>query len=266
VEEAQPMSLKLSARLRREVARFLWPPAFDPPPPLPPALPPGTTYAGDGLITQNNSDFLEDERFMKAYAAGKATGSWGDWDLHWRAFVICWAAKRALAIPGDYVECGVNRGGFSRMLADYVGLAAFPDKKLYLVDTYCGFPERDRAAAREKGIGERYSESYEAVKQTFAPFPNAVLIRGAVPDILEEVPARRVCYLSIDLNTVEPSIAAAAHFWPLMSPGGVILLDDYGFVFFRDQKIAFDAFAATIGVEILMLPTGQGLLIKPCAA
>ncbi|MFL6863197.1 MAG: TylF/MycF/NovP-related O-methyltransferase [Allosphingosinicella sp.] len=257
------MSFSLSARLRREVARFLWPPAFAAP--LPPPLPPGTTYAGDGLITQNNSDFLDDPRFRRAYAAGEATGSWRGHALHWRAYVICWAATRALSVPGDFVECGVNRGGFSRMLADYVGLDAFPDRKLYLVDTFCGLPERDLPGAAGKGLEGFYAECHDDVLRTFADVPNAVVIRGLVPEILPDVPARTVCYLSIDLNTVEPSVAALAHFWPLMSPGAVAVLDDYGFVNFRDQKQAFDLFAAGLGVEILMLPTGQGLLIKPPA-
>jgi hypothetical protein len=254
------MSLSRSARLRRHIARWLWPPAFGPALPLP-----GLTYAGDGLFSQNNSDFMQDERFLAAYALGKATGSWRDHDLHWRAFVICWAATRARSLPGDYVECGVNRGGFSRMMAEYVGLAELPDKKLYLVDTYCGLPERDLPAAAGKGIEGLYAECHDAVVETFSAFPNAVVIRGVVPEILPEVPVQRACYLSIDLNTVEPSIAAAAYFWPLMAPGAVMVLDDYGFVNFRDQKVAFDAFAASLGEEILMLPTGQGLLFKPCA-
>jgi O-methyltransferase len=81
--------------------------------------------------------------------------------------------------------------------------------------------------------------------------------------VLPEVAAERVCYLSIDLNCVGPSIEAAERFWPLMSPGAVMVLDDYGFQLFRDQKEAFDLFAERIGVRILLLPTGQGLLIKP---
>jgi O-methyltransferase len=73
---------------------------------------------------------------------------------------------------------------------------------------------------------------------------------------------RRICYLSIDLNCVEPSIAAADHFWPLMTAGAAMILDDYGFAGFLDQKTAFDAWARRTGVEILTLPTGQGLVLK----
>jgi len=257
------MSFSLSARLRRRIAKALWPPAFAPPSRQPPPLPPALTYAGDGLFTQNNSDFLADERFRRAYAAGKATGSWWDHDLHWRAYVICWAAQRGAMLAGDYVECGVHRGGFSRMLAEYVDLAAMLAKKLYLVDTYCGVPDRFRSAAQGSDLDGLYAESYGDVVRTFAPYPNAVVVRGTIPEILPEVRPAQVCYLSIDLNCVGPSIAAVEHFWPLMAAGAVAVLDDYGFVNFRDQKRAFDAWAERIGTEILMLPTGQGLLIKP---
>lgn len=252
------MAFSQSARLRRRIARFLWPPAFVDQP-----LPQGATYFGDGLMTAQNCDFLSDERFRRAYRAGKATGSWWDHDLEWRAHVICWAAQRGLALGGDYVECGVHRGGFSRMLADYVDLARRPEKKLHLIDTYRGVPHQFRSAEDGDLLDGLYTDSYADVLRTFADLPNAVVIRGTIPDILPDVRPERVCYLSIDLNCVEPSIAAADHFWPLMSSGAAMILDDYGFPGFLDQKLAFDEWARRRDVEILSLPTGQGLVLKP---
>jgi O-methyltransferase len=149
------------------------------------------------------------------------------------------------------------------MLADYIDLAAHPEKKLYLIDTYCGLPQRFISPGQESMLQSLYPDSYAEVAETFKPFPNTVLMRGVIPDILPEVRPKSVCYLSIDLNCVEPSIAAAEHFWPLMSAGAAMLLDDYGFMVFSDQKEAFDAWSEREGVEILTLPTGQGLLIKP---
>jgi hypothetical protein len=266
------MTLSLSGRLRRRIARSLWPSAFEPPPapqpppapaPEPPSRPAWATYMGDGLATAHNSDFLDNERFRRAYAAGKATGSWWHYDVHWRAYVVCWAARCGLSLEGDYVECGVYRGGYSRMLADYVDLAARPDKKLYLVDTYSGVPKRFISQGHEAWLETLYPDSHADVIRTFADLPNAVIVPGMIPEVLAQVRPESVCYLSIDLNCVEPSISAAEHFWPLMSAGAAIVLDDYGFAVFHDQKVAFDAWAARQGVEILTLPTGQGLLIKP---
>ena len=42
------------------------------------------------------------------------------------------------------------------------------------------------------------------------------------------------------MNITEPEIEAANYFWDKMVPGGVIILDDYGFTAHINQKHAFD--------------------------
>lgn len=246
-----------SARLRFKLAQLLWPHVSAVPIPLNP------TYNRDGLLTEHGSDFLEDELFRRSYAAGKATGSWWHHDLEWRAYVVCWAAWRGRSLPGDFVECGVHRGGYSRMIAEYVGLDQLPQKKLRMFDTFSGIPERYLDARSAQAFAGVYGDCYAEVVQTFARYENAIVVRGVVPDVLPAAHVEGVCFLSIDLNCVEPSIAAAEYFWPRMARGAAMVLDDYNFRFFADQKAAFDVFAEEIGVEILSLPTGQGILIKP---
>lgn len=223
----------------------------------------GASSRTDGLITFHDADFLQDPRFQEAYRAGKATGSWADQDIEWRAYIACWAAEKGKTLEGDYVECGVNRGGLSRTVMHYVNFASMPEKKFYLLDTYCGFPEEHREHAAHWNRDE-FTECFAEAVQTFAPFPNAVLVRGKVPDTLTQVPAQRICYLSIDMNVMEPEIAAARFFWDKLSSGAVMLLDDYGFgEAYRRQKEAFNLFAKERGVPILLLPTGQGMILKP---
>ena len=65
------------------------------------------------------------------------------------------------------------------------------------------------------------------------------------------------------MNNTAPEIAAAEHFWDRLVPGGIIVLDDYGWRKQINQKIAFDRFAEARNVNVLSLPTGQGLLMKP---
>lgn len=50
----------------------------------------------------------------------RETGSWNGSDLRWRVYTACWAAKHASVIPGDFVECGVNRGGMSLAVMEYI--------------------------------------------------------------------------------------------------------------------------------------------------
>ena len=221
------------------------------------------TYDTDGLRTVHNCDFLKDPLFAEAYKRGKATGSWGDFDIPWRVYVVCWAAAKGRQLQGDYVECGVNKGGYSLAAMHYVNFANLPDKKFYLLDTYNGVPKEFLEEENRALVENRYSDCYDETRRTFAPFENAILVRGVVPYDLPEIKAEKVCYLSIDMNSAAPSIAAAEFFWNKMSSGAVMVLDDYGFSMFFRQKLAFDEFARAKNVDVLSLPTGQGLIFKP---
>jgi hypothetical protein len=225
---------------------------------------PMLTYNQDGLITIHNSDFMNDSRFAEAYKSGKQTGSWGSGDIHWRAYVACWAANKGKDLEGDFVECGVNRGGLAMTIMQYINFKTLP-KKFYLLDTYCGLSEKF-ISEEEKHLGISaggYDECYEQVKITFRDYPNVEIIKGTVPDTLPQVKSQKVAYLSIDMNCMEPEIAAAEYFWDKMVRGAVMLLDDYGWRGHIMQKKAFDNFAASHNVQVLSLPTGQGIILKP---
>lgn len=220
------------------------------------------TYNDDGLITFHDSDFLKDPLFIESYKLGEATKSWLI-PLEWRAYIVCWAANKAKQLEGDFVECGVNRGGYSRMAMNYINFKAMKNKKFYLLDTYCGCPDKYKGQAAP-GLLSSYGECYEDAVKTFGEFGNAVIVRGTVPDTLPQVRAEKICYLSIDMNCAEPELAAIEFFWDKLSSGAIVVLDDYGYgPESYSQKIAFNDFAERKGVQTLLLPTGQGLLFKP---
>jgi O-methyltransferase len=217
----------------------------------------------DGLATIHNCDFLGDPRFLDALALAEQTNSWKGWPMRWRAYLVCWCAEYASRLPGDFVECGVYKGGFARMIINYAGLE-HSGKSLHLFDTFKGFaPELLRP--EEVGLIDfyGYSDCLEEVKKTFAPFPFVDIVAGPVPQTLSGVEIEKVCFLSIDMNCVEPEIAAAEFFWPKMVSGAVMVLDDYGQGRHIAQKIAIDDFAKKRGVSVLCLPTSQGLIFKP---
>jgi O-methyltransferase len=51
-------------------------------------------------------------------------------------------------------------------------------------------------------------------------------------------------------------------FFDRLVTGGTIIFDDYGWLAYRAQEAAEDAWLAERGFSALELPTGQGLLIK----
>lgn len=222
-------------------------------------------FIEDGLATNHNCDFLRDERFQRAYAAAKSTNSWAI-DIHWRAYVVAWAANKGIGLEGDFVECGVNKGGTAMMAANYVSFQ-HQCKTFWLLDTFKGLDEK-YVTDEEKKLGvmvkkaKLYSECYEHIKDTFKNYPNVQIIRGSIPDTLPQVTAQKVAYLSIDMNCKVPEIAALTYFWDKLVSGAVVVLDDYGFPGHGYQKAAFDEFATSRDVQVLTLPTGQGVIVK----
>ncbi|TFH40102.1 MAG: hypothetical protein E4H01_17155, partial [Lysobacterales bacterium] len=82
-------------------------------------LPFPPVYCQDGLASGHNCDFLHDKKFAAAYKAGFETNSSAGVHVHWRSHVACWAASHAMKLHGDFVECGVNRGGLALTTIKY---------------------------------------------------------------------------------------------------------------------------------------------------
>ena len=225
------------------------------------------TFVADGMATLHRSDFLHDPRFARAYQAGLATGHRFGENLHieWRVYVACWAAEHALRVGGDFVECGVNTGILSRAVIEYTAFGERTDRLFWLLDTFNGIPvetalpeEHDLVA----GMNTLYDDCLARVEETFAPYENVRIVPGLVPASLAAVTSERIAFLSLDMNNVQPEMAALDFFWQRLVPGGVVVLDDYGFHGHELQREGMDALAAELGTTILALPTGQGLLFK----
>lgn len=229
------------------------------------------TYNQDLLFTFHNADFLKDPHFVESYNLGKNTDNGillKDYDIQWRVHVLCWAASHAMHLEGDFVDCGVHTGICARAVVNYVNFEK-SNKKYYLLDTFHGLDSKystDLEMTRNTLMGydkEDSNQLYNQVQKTFEDF-NVSIIKGTVPDTLSKVDTTQICYLSVDMNCVAPEVAALEFFWDKMVSGGIIILDDYGYAnSTNDQKVAHDDFAKSKNVQILTLPTCQGLIIKP---
>jgi hypothetical protein len=103
----------------------------------------------------------------------------------------------------------------------------------------------------------------ERVRANYAEWPNTEIVQGVVPDVLEQLKVGQVAFLHLDMNCAHPECAAFEYFWEKLSPGGVVLLDDYAACGYDALARAIDDAASARGVEVLSLPTGQGLIWKP---
>jgi hypothetical protein len=234
----------------------------------------GHVYDQDGLRSEHNHEFMDDPAFKAAYARGvQAAGM--DYNWPWRVHVGLWAARAAAKLEGDFVECGVGHGFMSSAIMKDLDWDS-TGRKFYLLDTFKGLDERyvtpeeltNGAMAHSQSMTDIgiYTRDARPALRNFAEWKNARVIIGPVPETLDQIEARSVAYLHIDMNCSPPEVAAISHLWDRLSAGAPVLLDDYAYAGYRSQKVAMDEFAATKNVDILSLPTGQGLMLKPPTA
>jgi len=232
-------------------------------------------FWGDRLLTLDKSAaFRSDPRFadaMKGVSSDTGATQYASPDgISWRLNTLVWAARTALHTSGDFVECGVYKGDMSWVVTELVDLTD-AGRTFYLYDTYEGFSPRyssedDFPLAPQffhiAHRGYNSPELYDSVRNRFSGKPYVKVIKGVVPDILREIAPDKISFLHIDMNSPAPEVGALELLFERVSPGGVVILDDYGWFLHTKQKDADDRFMSDHGHEILELPTGQGLLIK----
>ena len=178
----------------------------------------------------------------------------------------------AARIPGDFVECGVNAGFLSSAILSYLDWNRL-GKRFYLVDTFEGpvlrqFSREEIdsgriAVAQEALSAGAYVTDLERVRRNYAEWSRIEVVQGCVPEVLPAIDtSNRIAFLHLDMNCGFPEAAALRYFWPFMSPGGIVLFDDYAYFGCEAQARAIDEAAAALRAEILVLPTGQGMVMR----
>lgn len=231
-------------------------------------------YDEDGMMLNNkNLSFLTEPLFLKAYSRGVQAAAGRDFNFQFRVYILLWAAEYCAQLKGDFVECGTARGFCSSAIMDFLNWNTL-SKKFYLLDTFdLGVQENLLTNDEKKTMGPVdafnikmrngvYADCFDEVVKNFIEYNNVEIIRGVVPDTLKNVKANSISFLHIDMNCAMPEIEAIKYFWPLIEKGGIIILDDYAHRGHEVQKNAFDLWKQEMNVPLLILPTGQGLIIK----
>jgi O-methyltransferase len=132
------------------------------------------------------------------------------------------AVQRVLdeQIPGAFAEVGVWRGETSAFLHRLA-----PDRRLYLFDTFSGFPSEDLPA----GVTDtRFRDTSESeVRRRVGPSAAVVLRKGYVPDTLAGLEDELFAFVLLDLDLAAPTKASLEFFYPRLSPGGYLITHDY---------------------------------------
>jgi hypothetical protein len=163
-------------------------------------------------------------------------------------------------IGGSVCEGGVFRGNFSCEIN-----RVFPNKKLYLFDTFTGFDEKDMEIEYKNNfssskIHNHFGETTEELVMKKLSRPENVIIKkGYFPETaigLEDT----FCFVNLDFDLYKPILAGLEYFYPRMVSGGIILVHDYFSEIYKGVKRAINEFEKE-REGIKLFPIGDGISI-----
>jgi hypothetical protein len=185
------------------------------------------------------------------------------------AFITAIKYIHKAGIPGDIVECGVWRGG--SMMAAALTLINIGDhnRSLYLYDTFEGMPEpasvdinlfggsavnKRNKMRKEGGSSEWCYASIEEVKHNLKETDFAenrlFFIKGKVEDTIPSTLPSRIAILRLDTDLYESTRHALHHLYPLLTSGGILILDDYGH--WQGCKLAADEYFEEQNINVYL--------------
>lgn len=151
------------------------------------------------------------------------------------------------SIAGEIVECGVWKGGSMMAVIETLLIHNNQSRSLYLYDTYEGMSEptefdvdfaSQSASSQlsqrekdEKDVVWAYSP-LEAVQQrifsTSYPKEKIHFIKGKVEETIPGTIPEKIALLRLDTDWYESTRHELEYLFPLLSTGGILILDDYG--------------------------------------
>lgn len=166
--------------------------------------------------------------------------------------------QKERGVEGACAELGVHRGDTARHIN-----RVYSDRKLYLLDTFEGFDERDCVVDNKNHFsvakrGEFDDTSLDLVRSKMPHIEKVSFIKGYFPETSAQIPSNeRFAFVNLDVDLYQPILAGCEFFYPRLSGGGVLLIDDYFNPTYEGTKRAVDEFAKSHNLS--PLPIGDSL-------
>jgi hypothetical protein len=182
-------------------------------------------------------------------------------------------------IPGDIVECGVWRGGSMHAAARTLIDLGDTTRDIHLFDTFEGMPpptdkdlRHDGASAAEllatrpRTAGVWAVATLDDVREGFTtvPYPEERVhfVKGLVEETVPAQAPEQISILRLDTDWYESTRHELEQLYPRLTPGGVLMIDDYGY--WKGSRQAVDEFLDETGERLLFLRMASGrVAVKP---
>jgi O-methyltransferase len=165
-------------------------------------------------------------------------------------------------LKGNIAELGVYKGKFARYINQY-----FPDRLLYLFDTFEGFDNRDITSETQKKLssGEQdFSDTSVESVLKLMPFPQKCKpVKGFFPESAKNIEDSFV-FISLDADLYEPIYKGLQFFYPKLVGGGYIFIHDFNNDAYKGARQAVEQFCAEQKINYLPVPDlgGSAIIIK----
>jgi hypothetical protein len=166
-------------------------------------------------------------------------------------------------IQGAVAEGGVYKGDFAAHIS-----RCFPDRRIWLFDTFEGFDERDVNADVKQGFSSgtdgvflKYPFIDKVVNKQANP-ENTVIKKGFFPETTvgdERLAEEQFVFVNLDFDLYEPILAGLRFFYPKMARGGIILVHDFFHEFFSGAQKAAREFCDERNIRFT--PIGDGFSV-----
>jgi O-methyltransferase len=143
------------------------------------------------------------------------------------------------SVPGDLVETGVWRGGAAIFMRGVLRALGDDARRVWACDSFAGLPPPD-AVRYPKDAGDPHHKfsrlvvPLEQVRANFARYglldDEVRFLPGWFRDTLPTAPIERIAVLRLDGDMYESTMVAFESLYPRLSPGGYVIVDDYGAV------------------------------------
>jgi len=175
-----------------------------------------------------------------------------------RKFTLDQLLKLTARVAGDTVECGAYEGASSWLI---YRAGKGQGKTHHVFDSFAGLnaPRKEDGEFWKPGD---MTAAEEKCKSNLREFDFVKYYIGWIPQRFPEVAGWKFSFVHLDVDLHQPTQDSLEFFYPRMSPGGIILCDDYGFSTCPGSKKAMDEFFAAKPEKIVHLPTGQAFIIK----
>ena len=173
---------------------------------------------------------------------------------------ILWELLRLIEdVPGDTAECGVFEGAGSWLICAAIQGSS---RKHHLFDSFEGLS----APAAEDGPYWRagdLSAGEDLVRQKLHPFVDSLVFhKGWIPERFEDVADTKFAFVHIDVDLAKSTHDSLEFFYPRLSPGALVVCDDYAFTTCKGATKAIDEFLKDKPERMIALDAGGGFFIK----